>query len=92
MQALKIVTIAMAVLIVGATITLGVLISRKLGGTPSHPVAMTLDEPSGTRIASIAALPDRLAVQLAGGGPDRVIFLDARTLAPIGRVTLSASP
>ena len=89
MRALKILTIAMAVLIVAATITLGVLITRRLGGVVPAPVATLLDEPSGTRIAGIAALPDRLALQLQGGGPDRVLFLDARTLAPLGRATLA---
>ncbi len=89
MRALKILTIGMAVLIVAATITLGFLITRRLGGVAAQPVSAVLDEPAGTRIAGIAALPDRLAVQLQGGGPDRVIFLDPRSLAPLGRVALT---
>ena len=89
MRALKIVTITMAVMIVVATIALGVLISRRLGGIPPQPVSAMLDEPAGTHIAAIAALTDRLAVQLQGGGPDRVIFLDSRTLTRIGGVALA---
>ena len=89
MRALKILTIGMAVLIIAATITLGFLITRRLGGVAPAHVAVQLDEPAGTRIAGIAAMADRLAVQLHGGGPDRVLLLDAHTLAPVGRATLA---
>ena len=33
--------------------------------------SVLLEEPAGTRIAAIAAVGDRLAVQLQGGGADR---------------------
>ena len=89
MRALKILTIGMAVLIVVATITLGFLITRRLGGVAAIPALVLLNEPTGTRIAGIAAVADRLAVQLQGGGPDRVLLLDGRTLAPVGRAALA---
>ena len=89
MRALKILTIGMAVLIVAATITLGFLITRRLGGVAAQPVSAVLDEPAGTRIAGIAAVADRLAVRLEGGGPDRVILLDPHSLAQIGHVALT---
>jgi Family of unknown function (DUF6476) len=92
MRFLKVITIAMAVLIVVGTTVLLVVIARRLsGGTvATAPIAAVLDEPAGTRIAGIAATGDRLAVQLQGGGSDRVLLLDPRTGAVVGRVGLRA--
>lgn len=53
------------------------------------PVSLVLDEPAGTRIAGIAAAGDRLAVQLQGGGTDRVVLVDPRSGAVTGRITLT---
>jgi hypothetical protein len=87
MRFLKVVTIAMAVLIVVGTTALLVLIAKRLGGgSVSAPIAALLDEPAGTRISGIAAAGDRLAVQLQGGGPDRVLLLDPRTGVVVGRI------
>jgi hypothetical protein len=93
MRFLKVITIAMAVLIVVGTTVLLVVIARRLGGgaVATAPIAAMLDEPAGTRIAGIAAAGDRLAVQLQGGGADRVLLLDPRTGAVVGRVGLRAS-
>jgi hypothetical protein len=90
MRGLKILTIGMAVLIVAGVVVLGVTIARRLG-TPLPGMAATvlLDEPPGTRIAGIAAVQDRLAVQLQGGGPDRVLLLDAKSGAVQGRIGLA---
>lgn len=90
MRGLKILTIGMAVLIVVGVVVLGVTIARRLG-TPAPSVAamVLLDEPAGTRIAGIAAVQDRLAVQLQGGGPDRVLLLDAKSGAVLGRIGLA---
>jgi hypothetical protein len=90
MRFLKAVTIGMAVLIVIATTVLIVVIAKRLGGgaTVTAPIAALLDEPAGTRIAAIAAAGDRLAVQLQGGGPDRVLLVDPRTGAVVGRIGL----
>ena len=89
MQALKALTIVMGVLIVGGTAVLGVVLARHMGGGSAAPFAVLLDEPSGTRIAGIAGAGDRLAVQLQGGGPDRLVLIDARSGATAGRVALS---
>jgi hypothetical protein len=93
MRFLKLLVIVMGVLIVVATTTLVVLVARRLGGTgttaPSS-AALVLDEPAGTRMVGIAAAGDRLAVQLQGGGPDRVLLIDPRTGAVVGRVGLRA--
>lgn len=94
MRFLKILTIGMGVLIVVATTVLVVLIAHRLGGAShsvSATVAVELNEPAGTRIAGIAAVGDRLAVQLQGGGPDRVVLVDPRNGAVMGRIGLAIS-
>ncbi|HQT78190.1 MAG TPA: hypothetical protein PLD10_14135 [Rhodopila sp.] len=93
MRALKIATIVMGVLIVGGTMALIIVVARR-SATPTVaalPASMsaTLDEPVGTRIAGIAAVQDRLAVQLQGGGTDRVVLIDPRTGSVAGRISLA---
>jgi hypothetical protein len=93
MRALKIATIVMGVLIVLGTMTLVVLVARRSAapsaGGMAVAVSAVLDEPAGTRIVGIAAVQDRLAVQLQGGGADRVVFVDSRTGAVMGRISLA---
>ena len=92
MRTLKILTIVMGVLIVLGTVTLVALIVLRTGGSGpiGTPVAARLlDEPAGTAIAGIALSQDRLALQLRGGGPDRVLLLDPRTGAIALRVGLA---
>jgi hypothetical protein len=89
MQALKALTIVMGVLILGGTAVLGVVLARRMGTSSAAPVAVLLDEPAGTRIAGIAAAGDRLAVQLQGGGPDRLVLIDPHSGAATGRVALA---
>ncbi len=88
MRFLKVLTIGMGVLIVVATTVLVVVIARRIGGPAPVAVAVLLDEPEGTRIAGIASAGDRLAVQLQGGGADRVVLVDPRTGAVAGRIGL----
>ena len=91
MRFLKVLTIGMGVLIVVATTVLVVVIARRIGGAGAAApasVAVLLDEPAGTRIAGIASAGDRLAVQLQGGGADRVVLVDPRTGAVAGRIGL----
>jgi hypothetical protein len=94
MRFLKVLVIAMGVLIVVATTVLVVLIAHRLGGGPvGRPAAaasVLLDEPAGTRIVGIAALGERLAVQLQGGGADRVVLVDPRNGDVVGRIGLRA--
>jgi hypothetical protein len=94
MRFLKVLVIAMGVLIVVATTVLVVLIAHRLGGAPvGRPVAaasVLLDEPAGTRIVGIAAVGERLAVQLQGGGADRVVLVDPRDGEVVGRIGLQA--
>jgi len=91
MRGLKIAIALMTVLIVLGVAVIGVTIVRRVSGpSAAHPAApLLLDEPAGTRMVGIAALPDRLAVQLQGGGPDRIVFLDPKTGAAIGHLSLS---
>jgi hypothetical protein len=90
MRALKALTIMMGVLIVGGTAVLGVVLARRMGGgAAAAPIAVLLDEPAGTRIAGIAGAGDRLAVQLQGGGPDRLVLIDPHSGAATGRVGLT---
>jgi len=94
-RALKVAVIVMGVLIVVGTVTLGVLIARRVaplaGGGPaaSTPFDTVLDEPAGTRILQIIAVQDRLALHLQGGGPDRVMLIDPRTGGRSGAILLA---
>jgi hypothetical protein len=94
MRALKIAVIAMGVLIVVGTTALIVVVAHRLSSPPSlvatlpASLAAVLDEPAGTRIAGIAAVRDRLAIQLQGGGADRVVLIDPDTGAVTGRISL----
>jgi hypothetical protein len=90
MRTLKIVTIGMAVLIVlGTTVLILTIIKRSSSSGGIAEVAMVLDEPDGTRIVGIAALQDRLAVHLQGGGVDRVVLIDAKSGVIGGRIALA---
>lgn len=90
MQALKIVTIVMGVLILlGTTVVVVTVVRRTMSGPAGHPekaFSVMLDEPAGTGIVGITAVRDRLAVQLHGGGVDRVLLIDPVSGAVVGRV------
>ena len=95
MRALKVAVIIMGVLIVLGTITLAIAIARR-SAAPVAAVApllasftAVLDEPTGTRIAGIAVVRDRLAIQLQGGGSDRVVLIDPATGSVSGRIALA---
>jgi hypothetical protein len=97
MRALKIAVVVMGVLIVVGTAALIVGVARRSSG-PTVPVAAalpevidaTLQQPPGTRIVGIAVVQDRLAVQLqGGGGEDRVVLVDPRSGALVGRISLA---
>ena len=93
MRALKVATIAMGVLIlVGTAVILVTIVKRTMSGPagiPEKAFAAVLDEPAGTAIAGITSVRDRLAVQLHGGGPDRVLLIDPVSGVVVGRVGLA---
>ena len=92
MRAIKIAIGIMSVLLVVGTTVLATVLIKRMSNTagPAMPaaVAAAIAEPEGTTIAGIAAVGDRLAVQLRGGGPDRVVFVDPRTATVSGRILL----
>jgi hypothetical protein len=92
MRAVKIAIAIMSVLIVVGTTVLGTVLVKRMSN-PAAPAMQAsavaaIQEPEGTTIAGIAVVGDRLAVQLRGGGPDRVIFVDPRTATVAGRISL----
>ena len=90
MQGLKIIVVVMGVMIVaGVAVVIGTIVQRSGGTTAAILIDGVLDEPASTRIAGIAVLADRLAVQLQGGGPDRVLLLDPRSGRVMGRIALA---
>ncbi|MEI7712519.1 MAG: hypothetical protein WCI94_13860 [Rhodospirillales bacterium] len=96
MRAIKIAIGIMSVLIVVGTTVLATVLVKRMSNPAAPPppvqaaaaVAAAIGEPEGTTIAAIAGVGDRLAVQLRGGGPDRVIFVDPRTATVSGRFSL----
>ena len=90
MRAVKIAAIVMGVLIVlGTTVVLVTIVKRTMTGpaaVPEKAFAAILDEPAGTAIVGIASVRDRLAVQLRGGGVDRVLLIDPVSGVVVGRV------
>jgi len=89
MRGLVIVTVVMGVMIVAGTVGLMAVIVHRLGGAVSSARPLVLDEPAGTRIAGLAGTADRLAIRLEGGGPDRIVLIDPRDGAVLGRIALS---
>ena len=87
MGALKVAVVVMGILIVGGTITLGVLLLGRVSAQ-SGPMTRVLDEPPGTAIVGTSTAPDRLTLLLHGGGPDRVVVVDTRDGRVLGRVGL----
>lgn len=89
MRALKVAVVFMGVLIVGGVIVLFTVLAQRMSSGSGPIASAVLDEPAGTRIAGASAAPDRLVVQLQGGGPDRVVVLDTKTGRVLGRVGLA---
>jgi hypothetical protein len=101
-RALKFVTIVMGVLIlVGTTVVVVTIVKRSVSGPsdyaglpekvvpPETVVRLVLDEPAGTSIVGIVSLRDRLAVQLRGGGVDRVLLINPVSGATAGTISLT---
>ena len=88
-RALMTAVVVMGVLIVAGVTILVVTAFRRLS-LPPISSAQLLDEPQGTHMQSVSAVGDRLAVLLLGGGPDRIVLLDARSGKVVGRIGLVA--
>jgi hypothetical protein len=79
----------MGVLIVVGTLSLVVVLAKRMSAASAPIASVMLDEPSGTRIAGASASADRIAVQLEGGGPDRVVLVDMKSGRVLGHVALA---
>ena len=89
MGALKLAVVVMGVLIIGGTLTLGVLLAGRMSGSSGAGASAVLDEPPGTAIAGVSLAADRLAVLLHGGGvADRTVVVDTRSGRVVARVGL----
>ena len=89
MRGLMVAVVAMGILIVAGGAMIGVVIARRASVPLPVMREAVLDEPAGTRIAAVSALPDRLALRLEGGGPDRVVVVDLLTGQVVGRAALA---
>jgi hypothetical protein len=92
MRALQAAVIVMGVLIVAGVATIVVTVVSRLSGggaAGGMPTQALLDEPAGSRIAGLAVAADRVAVQLQGGGPDRVVVVETRSGHVIARIGLA---
>jgi hypothetical protein len=89
MRTLKILVVVMGVMIVAGIAVLVGTIAQRVGGGTQVASDATFSEPAGTRIAGTSLSGDRLALQLQGGGPDRVVIVDLRNGHVIGRAALA---
>ena len=90
MAALKVAVVVMAVLILAGVTVIAVTIVRRVAEpAPTGIVQATLDEPAGSHIAGTSLSADRLAVDVQGGGPDRVVVLDLRSGHVVARAALA---
>ena len=89
MRALKVLVVVMGVLIVAGVVVLFTLLAQRMSSAAGPIASAVLDEPVGTHIAGASAAPDRLVLQLQGGGPDRVVVVDTKTGRVLGRVGLA---
>ena len=94
MRGLLAAVIVMGVLIVAGTAGMIALVIHR-ATTPRAVAreglagAVVLGEPPGTHIAASETSDDRLVLQLAGGGPDRVVVINLRDGAVLARVRLA---
>jgi hypothetical protein len=90
MGVVKVLAVLMAILIVvGSTVVIFTIIKRGTAASSDIGAAVVLDEPAGTRIGSIAAVSNRLAVLLQGAGPDRIVLIDPTTGKEAGTIALA---
>ncbi len=86
---LKVAVVVMGVLIVAGTVGLFVVLAQRMSAGSAGNASVVLDEPPGTVIAGASVAADRIALQLRGGGPDRVVWVDTKSGRVLGRVALA---
>lgn len=90
MRGLMVAVVVMGVLIVGGTTGLVVLAVHRMSQRSPGPNAdIVLNEPSGTHIAGIIAVKDRVALLLQGGGADRVLLVDPASGRTVGQIRVA---
>lgn len=89
MQALRVLVVVMGVMIVLGMVALGVLLARRVAAPPPGMATLTLAEPEGTQILSASLSGEILALTLRGGGPDRVLLVEAHSGRVTGRIGLA---
>ena len=104
MRGLMAAVIGMGIMIVAGVTVLVVVMVQRMSAPPTSnasaaiatpapsaaPIAdILIDEPAGTRIGTLSLSGDRLALQLTGGGQDRVVVLDTRTGRIMARTGLA---
>ncbi len=87
------ISVVMGILIFAGTVLLVVVLVKRapVGSASGAPATLpvVLDEPAGTRIAGASGTADALVLRLTGGGPDRVVVVDARSGRVAARATLA---
>ena len=83
MLALKALVIGMGVLIIAGVAVIAVTLANRMSAVGAPIASEVLNEPTGSALA-----PDRLAVTLQGGGPDRVVLVDTKAGRVLGRIGL----
>lgn len=86
--ALKVLVVVMGVLIVGGTVTLGVLLVQRVGGAGGGPWSAGLGQPEGARIAGIAAAESGIGVWVQRPDGDRVVLVDPKRGVVTGEIRL----
>jgi hypothetical protein len=87
--ALKVAVIVMGVLIVAGTVSLFIVLAQRMSAGSAAIASLVLDEPPGTRIVGASVATDRVALQLQGGGSDRVVWVDTKSGRVLGHVALA---
>jgi len=91
MRALYALVVVMGVLLVGGTVTLAVLLAKRMGGATAT-ADVTAEIPAGNRIMGMAGVEGRLALWLEGPEGSRVWLLDPATGRRVGEVRSGAVP
>ncbi len=81
----------MGLLIVGGTVTLGVMLVQRMNsaGTAAPPGPWALEgQPPGTRMLGVAAAEQGLALLVARPDGERVLLLDTRRRQVVGEILL----
>ena len=88
-RAVTVAAVVMGILIVAGVTVIAVTVATRMSGAGTPAASVLLDEPEGTHITGVALAQDRLAVQLSGAGPDRVVLVDTKTGRMVNRTALA---